>query len=89
MQQNATAARARTPLQGSLQRSPDLLSGFKRANLWRGGGGSEKNEEEGRGQEPGKSTGQEEKGKEGDQGEGQGRGGKLEQGRRLAKAGPA
>jgi len=79
LQQNATAEGAppRTPL-GELIALPDPLAGFK-------GAASRRREEKG-----GKGKGKEERGREG----GEGRGGEvdsnaqLEQGRRLAKAGP-
>jgi len=76
--------------QGSVP-DPSYLVSRGRIRGAEGKGVKGKKEEEGRGPEPGKSRGQEEKGKEGEgQGEGQGmgRGGKLKQGRRLAKAGP-
>jgi len=73
--------------QGSVPDPSYLVLRGPEGREWR-----EKKEEEGRGREPGKSRWQEDKGKEGEgQGEGDGKGGgrKLEQGRRLAKAGPA
>jgi len=79
MQQNATVdgAPPRT-LWGSLQRSPDPLAGFKGAALRRGGRGRET-----RGRE------REERGDEGKRMAGEvDSDAQLEQGRRLAKAGP-
>jgi len=93
MQQNASAAGTPPcrPRWGSLQRSPDPLAGFKGASSRYGGEGERGKGKEGRGRE-GRGSEREEKGREGEEGEG--RGGEvdcdaqLEQGRRLAKAGP-
>jgi len=81
------------PSWGSLQRSPRLPTGFKRVASWQGGGGEEEGKEEKRKERKGSGRGRKERGGEREEKgnrlrEKKWRGEKLEQGRRLAKAGP-